>query len=75
MNNIQNEIVVDAEILLIVADNEAQILLASSFLTILGARSTSGIIDYASNMLLSTITGKWSTTRCKILNSWEKWLW
>ena len=43
MNNIQNEIVVDAEILLIVADNEAQILLASSFLTILGPRSTSGI--------------------------------
>ena len=43
MNHTQNGIVVDAEILLLVADNEAQILLASSSLTILGPRSTSGI--------------------------------
>ena len=43
MNHTQNEIVVDAEILLLVADNEAQILLASSSLTILGPRFTSGI--------------------------------
>lgn len=43
MNHTQNETVVDAEILLFIADNEAQILRASNPLTISGPRSTSGI--------------------------------